>query len=1562
MADNGTLKLSVNAQQLLAQLRALDNVARGAAGGIGTMDAAFKHVNQTIGGMRVPTFNDFINETDQAAQKVADLQAEIELANSMALAGPQQRRDAYMSQDRDIPLEQREKQQKIDLARGGYKSNGDINPAFRRGKDSTATGDLKPLVINDDLIQANMELEERVEILAKLNNAAITLEKQTEKAEKYRKVEIRQFQEITKTNKATIKSELASARTRVKNNEELTRQQRDLIKAAKKAHRDKRRMSGEMRGFLELDIKMHQDRAAMLKRNTDKDVADTRKAVTEKERIQAEYWMAHKRYTEDRATQIERDLKASQKIDDQAAKDKVKQTELRAKQINQDFKDQERNRKQQETAAKRSSDEAIRDIKTRIKAGDNLEDHQIRRVLATQRQIKANKDLTAEERKLSSALNLAGNKMELMGNKVTLTNKHMADLKKTISQARNAVLVYSFALRPVIDILSRTVEAAVQYERAITGVTSVSQKFGVSNDKLKASINSLTADGLFKVTDATKALRNLLSTGIGLPKAIQLLNTFRDSAAFNRQGMLEYGEAIVGATDGFKNMLSRMVDNAGITKNLSNILEEQAEKEDRLVKSLSEKEKHLLMANGLIKEGNIFSGDASRLADTMSGQFDAMSVSIDRASRSFGEWLDRKGMVDGYTTAVTNLSLAIEGIFSDESPYAKMRKDLIALGESTDSQFMKTIRLAEAEHNIAKARNQINSNNIAVIAAGRESQYDETGIGKLAELTAHSMSTLMMQSVGQLDKIALKAQADIVDAHIKRLRDFQKGQAELLRQAITSGQYDGAELAVARGGYKDASEQVRIQIEPLIAIRAEMQKLMEDQRGFNELKLEAKDLTAQELRDGKAFVAMMTRRIEDRAKTKQPNKFDRERDAELSRFKALEEQIGKRTRLTEIQREALEKLLDVQKKLTIERVNDKEEAAKLEAIDKILANIEKRNIKSTVDKYQQAREKALFDLTKTAKDLGEYSDDPLFVTAIERAKEAYNATLAEIKVDEFEDKAKRIKKVMQGVARDMPNSESSRFDKERGQIEQRKKERLEILNSMPDDPDFKKNIDLLNTWFDSVMARIGTDEVEFKTKEMAKHFKAMFKEIDDSLSNDKKDTKLENKISDIKKLGNADVLGLSYEDDRAKEKAKGQSGRQSALNKLNEPIVKWNNRADEMRDQWLGAGNREIQALIQEQNDRRDNGEPDTPHSNLFGNMEIEGRINRQNSDLAEMDNGNIFGLQKQPLMTLDDVGKAPQQKSDKADYALFGGKDYVDEQKATLRKNLAEINEMESAAQKKHGDKLGFDKDALLKSADERRAAATLNFYTVLEEMASANQTRLDEIESIRSKVRTGGSFDEQRAQIQANMDSRLAVINKALEDELISLEKHQVMKKEIEDFGKRKQDDVTTSKTAAAVKGINDMSHAFNDVAIAARYAGDSGIKGLDDIAKKGSMVANSLANAATGISQISNNISMMGTMAGAGATLGGVGLVLGAGMALHQALKGDGKKDKKNSRNGEIGTTVSRGPQTVNINPTIVVEAEGDVLFSQDSIEVFRNRLIDEVQQAMEFNELSVDVRNV
>lgn len=187
--------------------------------------------------------------------------------------------------------------------------------------------------------------------------------------------------------------------------------------------------------------------------------------------------------------------------------------------------------------------------------------------------------------------------------------------------------------------INNSIEASNKYNSAMLGLSSVAAAFSENQKQARDAALSLSEDGLMSVTESANGLKNLLASGFSLPEAIQLMNGFKDSAAFNRQAALGFGEAIVGATEGIKNQNSILVDNAGITKNLSVILKEQGLSVDDLSKASYDASVRQKLYNGLLRETSIFSGDAARYSKTLAGAQSSLAQQVNLLRVSFGQGL-----------------------------------------------------------------------------------------------------------------------------------------------------------------------------------------------------------------------------------------------------------------------------------------------------------------------------------------------------------------------------------------------------------------------------------------------------------------------------------------------------------------------------------------------------------------------------------------------------------------------------------------------------------------------------------------------------------------------------------------------------------------------------------------------------------------------------------------------------------------------------------------------------------------------------------------------------------
>jgi uncharacterized protein (DUF433 family) len=194
-------------------------------------------------------------------------------------------------------------------------------------------------------------------------------------------------------------------------------------------------------------------------------------------------------------------------------------------------------------------------------------------------------------------------------------------------------------MRAVVSSFQEAIREANKLDSGLIGLSSVAKAFGQDAGVAKQAAQDLAKDGLMSVGDAAAGLKNLLAAGFSLPEATTLMLRFKDSAAFGRQGALEFGQAIVGATEGIKNGNSIMVDNAGVTKNLSTMLTEAGMSATDLNKASSDVNVRMAIFNGILKETNPQLGDAARYLDTAGGKQAQFNSQIDIAQQKMGKAL-----------------------------------------------------------------------------------------------------------------------------------------------------------------------------------------------------------------------------------------------------------------------------------------------------------------------------------------------------------------------------------------------------------------------------------------------------------------------------------------------------------------------------------------------------------------------------------------------------------------------------------------------------------------------------------------------------------------------------------------------------------------------------------------------------------------------------------------------------------------------------------------------------------------------------------------------------------
>ena len=212
-------------------------------------------------------------------------------------------------------------------------------------------------------------------------------------------------------------------------------------------------------------------------------------------------------------------------------------------------------------------------------------------------------------------------------------------LRHALGQLRNTLLLIVFATGGLVSIIKKSITASNEAENALLGLSSVAKNTGQAIQLTEDSALQLSRSGLLSIKESSEGLRNLLAAGFGLREARDLMDALTESAAFNRQGTLALGQAVVGATQGIKNGNSIMVDNAGITKNLSVLYREYAAAVGKTAGVLTEVEKRQAIYAGVLREAAAFSGDAIKVTQTLNGQLARLRVEVFETSVAIGNSL-----------------------------------------------------------------------------------------------------------------------------------------------------------------------------------------------------------------------------------------------------------------------------------------------------------------------------------------------------------------------------------------------------------------------------------------------------------------------------------------------------------------------------------------------------------------------------------------------------------------------------------------------------------------------------------------------------------------------------------------------------------------------------------------------------------------------------------------------------------------------------------------------------------------------------------------------------------
>lgn len=214
-------------------------------------------------------------------------------------------------------------------------------------------------------------------------------------------------------------------------------------------------------------------------------------------------------------------------------------------------------------------------------------------------------------------------------------NKGISAMTSSLKGLAAAVGI-AFGIGAVVAFGKAAVDAASEIQSAYIGLRSIVEGTGNSFAKANEFIKSYVSDGLVPASNAVTAYKNLLMRGYNTDQIESTMIALKNSAAFGRQASLTMGQAVQSATEGLKNENSILVDNAGVTKNVSTMWMDYAESIGVGVNSLTKAQKIQAETIGIMEETRFQMNDAAKLSDTYSGKVSALGVSFQNLKVAIG--------------------------------------------------------------------------------------------------------------------------------------------------------------------------------------------------------------------------------------------------------------------------------------------------------------------------------------------------------------------------------------------------------------------------------------------------------------------------------------------------------------------------------------------------------------------------------------------------------------------------------------------------------------------------------------------------------------------------------------------------------------------------------------------------------------------------------------------------------------------------------------------------------------------------------------------------------------
>lgn len=265
-------------------------------------------------------------------------------------------------------------------------------------------------------------------------------------------------------------------------------------------------------------------------------------------------------------------------------------------------------------------------------------------------------DLKIKTEALEKGLETAKQKLQ----EIEQNNKQVENSNKSLDASYLAMSATAvLALGKIVGIIKECIDEYNSYTKAMSSLQNVSEYTGQSMQDF-GNIMSKFGSYMTKADLAT-TIKNFSLMGFTAEQTEQMIEALTNSAIRNRNANYTVSEAVRVASEGYRQGLSTLSDSAGVTENLSVMLDNYARSIGKTASQLTDAEKNQAYLNRTMYAAEPFASAMSDYMDTLAGKQGQYSQAMRETQVAYAEALEpvMSKMLEGGTETLNLLNSLI---------------------------------------------------------------------------------------------------------------------------------------------------------------------------------------------------------------------------------------------------------------------------------------------------------------------------------------------------------------------------------------------------------------------------------------------------------------------------------------------------------------------------------------------------------------------------------------------------------------------------------------------------------------------------------------------------------------------------------------------------------------------------------------------------------------------------------------------------------------------------------------------------------------------------------------